>query len=93
MIIVLVDTRVLSLINLMEHASHLLLEQFLKLLLRLLVKVVLNAEVYRELFGGVTFVHDDALLLAAAEVDVDEQQRLVLALELLAAGLLTAQLW
>lgn len=92
MVVILVDAAVLTLINLVQHARHLLLEQLLQLLLGLLVQVVLHAEVDRELLSGVTLVHDDTLLLAAAEIDVDEEQRLVLALEFLAAGLLSAQL-
>ena len=53
---------------------------------------MLDAEIDCELFSGITLIDDDALLFASAKVDVDEEKRLVLALELFTSRLLTAHL-
>ena len=91
LVVIFIDTRVISLVDLVEHAGHLLLKELLQLLLRLLIQVVLDAEVSGELLSSVTLVHDDALLLTAAKVDIHEEERLVFALELV-AGILTAHI-
>ena len=46
--------------------------------MRLLIEVVLGAEVVSELDGGVALVDNDALLLVASKIDVNKEQWLLL---------------
>ena len=64
----------LVLIDLSENAGDLLLEERLEILLRLLVQVVLLAELLRQIGRCVAFIHHDTLLLVCTQVDVHEEQ-------------------
>lgn len=64
----------LVLIDLSENAGDLLLEERLEILLRLLVQVVLLAELLRQIGRCVAFVHHDTLLLICTQIDVHEKQ-------------------
>ena len=62
------------LIDLSENAGDLLLEQRLEILLRLLVQVVLLAELLGQVRRRVPLVHHDALLLVRPQIHVHEEQ-------------------
>ena len=73
----------LVLIDLSENAGDLLLEERLEILLRLLVQVVLLAELLRQIARCVAFIHHDALLLICTEIDVHEKQGRVRIIEVI----------
>ena len=73
----------LVLIDLSENAGDLLLEERLEILLRLLVQVVLLAELLRQIVRGVAFIHHDTLLLICTQIDVHEEQGRVRVIEVI----------
>ena len=64
----------LVLIDLSENAGDLLLEERLEILLRLLVQVVLLAELLRQIGRCVAFIHHDTLPFIRTQIDVHEKQ-------------------
>jgi hypothetical protein len=70
-------TVVLILVYFWQYASHLLLEELFKFLLGVFVKIMLLAELVGQLCSSIAIVHNNALLLVTAKVDVNKQKWLL----------------
>lgn len=67
----------LHLLDVGKHRAYLGIQELHKFFLRVLVEVVLDAEVERKLFGSVAVEDNNSFLSICAQVDVYEEERLL----------------